>query len=99
MRWRRISPLWVRILAQGPRDPGDASRKSPSTLDVRNEVVAGERRIGDHPGEVLAEVGKDGHTRHDVRHGIQMMEAEGVHDVDEEIQKWGAEPSVEVIDE
>ena len=54
-----------------------------------DEIVAEEHRVGDHPGEILTEVGKDSHTRHGVRHEIQKMEAEGIHDVKEEIREWG----------
>ena len=25
-----VGPVWVRLLAQGPRDPGDVARESPS---------------------------------------------------------------------
>ena len=37
-----MGPLWVRLLAQRPWDPGDAARKSHSWLNARDEVVAEE---------------------------------------------------------
>ena len=61
-------------------------------LDLREEVVAEERRVGMHPGEALAEVRKKSHARHGIWSKIQKMEAVGVHDVIEEIREGGQRP-------
>ena len=58
-----------------------------------------DRRAGKHPSKVLTEVGKERHACHGVRCKIQKTEAEGAHDIVEEIRERGAEPARKVIDE
>jgi len=44
-------------------------------------------------------MGKESHARHDIRREIKKVEAEGAHDIVEEVRKGGgAEPIGEVID-
>ena len=56
------------------------------------EIVAEERRAGKHSGEALAEVGKEGHARHDIRCKVEEVKAVGVHDVVEEVRERGQSP-------
>lgn len=65
---------------------------APPWLDATVEVVAEERRAREHPGEALAEVGKESQARHGIRRKIQDMEAVGVHDVVEEVRERGQSP-------
>ena len=56
-------------------------------------------RTRKHPGEALAEVGKESHAHHGIRHEIKKMETVGVHDIIEKIGERGAEPAGEVVNE
>ena len=56
------------------------------------EVVAEERRAGEHPGKAPAEVGKESQARQGVRREIQKIEAVGVHDIVEEVRERGQSP-------
>ena len=48
-----LGALRVRAFLLRPRDPGDASGDGAPWLDARVEVVAEERRAGEHSGEAL----------------------------------------------
>ena len=61
--------------------------------------MAEERRVGMHPGEALAEMGKKSHARHGIQSEIQKVEAVCVHDVIEEIGERGADAAGKVINE
>jgi hypothetical protein len=63
------------------------------------KVVAEERRVGEHSGEALAKVSKEGHARHDVRREIKEMKAIGVHDIIEKIGERGAKATGEIVNE
>ena len=51
--------------------------------------MAEEHRVGEHPGKALTEVGKKSHARHGIWGKIHEVEAEGMHDVIEEIGEGG----------
>ena len=60
-------------------------------MDVREEVMAEKHRVEMHPGKALTKVRKKSHACHGIWGQIQEMEAVGMHDVAEEIRKWGTE--------
>ena len=61
--------------------------------------MAEEHCIGVNPDEALLEVCEKGHARHDIWGKIQKAEAEGIHDILEEIRERGTEPAREIVDE
>src|SRR5215216_3249180 len=69
------------------------------TLDPRDEVMPEQIHIGHHPDEILAQMRKDGHSRHCIGREIEEMEPIEVHNRLEGLGEGGTEATDEVSGE